>query len=243
MHTPKLALITGAARRIGRALAQALHQAGFNIAIHYFNSVQAAKTLEQELNAIRPNSARRFQADLSQTTSTISTELINEINLWDPKLTVVINNASQFIDDTHSLEAWDELFKCNVKSPYLLSLAAYPLLKKNQGSIINITDIHASIPLQHYNVYCMTKAALVLQTRSLAKQFAPKVRVNSIAPGAILWPEQHNALDQSSKEKIIKSTPLRSLGGTDPIVQAALYLINNTFITGTQLTVDGGLSC
>jgi pteridine reductase len=241
---PKLisptALITGAAHRIGKALTLMLHNNGFNVAIHYHQSQKEALHLASELNQKRPESAQAFYANLINHSSLI--ELSENVINWQPKLTVLINNASLFMNDEQANLQWQVLFSCNVKAPYQLSEACFPALKANNGCIINITDIHAQSPLKDYDIYCMTKSALALQTKSLAKRYAPSVRVNAIAPGAILWPENDNELSDESKQKIINNTLLNKTGGTTPITQAAELFINNHFVTGASLNVDGGRS-
>lgn len=238
MSTHPVALITGAAHRIGKALSIALHKQNYNIAIHCHHSIKDSETLAAQLNKIRKNSAKVFQANL------ISSEEIKrchqQVMSWHSQINVLINNASLFLDDSIAFDNWDELFKCNIKAPYYLSQLCYQSLKESNGCIINLTDIHAKSPLKNYGVYCMTKAALESQTQSLAKDFSPHIRVNAIAPGAILWPENSSEIDDDTKQKIISKTPLKMPGGTKPICQAALHFIENKFITGTSLNVDGG---
>lgn len=239
MNQPPLAFITGSARRIGKDLAVELHEKGFNVAIHYNKSKSEAELIVDLLNKLRPNSAKCFKANL--TVDDQLKEIHQQILDWQQNITVIIHNASLFYDDQLAQNNWQNLFDCNVKAPYKLSNLFFDSLKKNLGSIINITDVHAKKPLKNYDLYCMTKAALELQTQILATKFAPYVRVNSIAPGAILWPENNNGLSLSMKKKIIEQTPLKIIGGTKPILQAALHFIDNKFITGTSLEVDGGI--
>lgn len=236
----KTALITGASKRIGLGLSHSLHHAGFDIAIHCHQSKQAANELAETLNKQRPNSAKVFQLDLCQLNTT--EQFCREVIQWRPTLQILINNASIFLNDLLALPKWDDIFNCNVKAPYLLSHHCFETLKQNQGSIINLTDIHAKSPLRDYGIYCMSKASLELQTKHLAKEFAPSVRVNAIAPGAILWPEAENEMDQTTKDKLILETPLKRVGGVEPITQAALHFINNVFLTGASLHTDGGRS-
>ncbi|WP_419419673.1 pteridine reductase [Legionella sp. D16C41] len=239
----RVALITGAARRIGAAIAQELHQAGFQIAIHCHHSINEAQLLVNFLNNMRKESAAVYQADLSKPSECI--DLVTQVVQWQGKLDVLINNASGFkqtdIRDP-GLEDWQALFSVNVQAPFLLSLKAYPHLSLQQGVIINITDIHADKPLRGYAVYCQTKAALAMQTKALAKEFAPTVRVNAVAPGAIIWPEKENALTPKIQEHIIENTLLKRHGDPRFIAQAVLALIDNPFITGQILNIDGGRS-
>ncbi len=238
MKQAPLALITGSARRIGKALAIALHAKGYNVAVHFNNSKESAESLSNQLNKQRSNSTKVFKAEL---TNEIELEsMVKQIFDWQNNLTVVINNASLFLDDTLAQKNWHTIFDCNVKAPYILSSLCFDKLKQNKGSIINITDQHAQSPLKNYDIYCMTKAALESQTKSLAKSFAPDVRVNAIAPGAILWPEDNNELSDEIKTQIIEQTPLQKIGSVQPIIQAVLHFIENEFITGTSLMVNGG---
>ena len=137
---------------------------------------------------------------------------------------------------------WNVLFDIHVKAPFLLSLAARPLLAKQSGAIINITDIHAETPLKGYSVYCQSKAALEMQTKSLARELAPEIRVNAIAPGAIIWPEHSNTLNAETQEKIITKIPLKKHGAPEYVAKAVLALAANSYITGQILKVDGGRS-
>lgn len=239
----KVALVTGAARRIGAAIARALHSKGFRVAIHCRLSVVEAEHLAQTLNALRPDSARVFPADLCA--DDICPQLIASVTAWGGSLDLLVNNASVFIKsdaDDFRPQDWLDSFKLNVQIPYELSLAARPFLARDKGCIINITDIHAETPLKSYAVYCQTKAALLMQTKALAKEFAPDIRVNAVAPGAIAWPEKDNELQEAVRQKIIEKTPLRCHGDVEYIAQAVLALADNPFITGQVLRVDGGRS-
>lgn len=242
-QAPRVALVTGAARRIGAAIAKTLHQAGFRVVIHCHTSTKAANDLAQQMNKERNDSALVLTADLTIKNEAI--KLIHDALHWGKQLNVLINNASFFAKTSISAvddEQWDLLFTTNVKAPFWLSQTAYPFLIPSKGSIINITDIHAQRPLLDYSVYCQTKAALDMQTKSLAREFAPNVRVNAIAPGAIVWPEHENALNAAVQQKIIENTPLKQHGNPIFIGQAVLALIENPFITGQTLAVDGGRS-
>lgn len=239
----KVALITGAARRIGATLAQQLHHAGYRILIHAHHSKQEATALKEKLNQLRPHSAHVFFADLTDLATPAS--LIQETLDWAGRLDCLIHNASRFTKTNNAIsakEAWAHLFAVNVEAPYFLSHAAQASLAKHHGTIIYITDIHATTPLKGYDVYCQTKAALTMQMLALAKTFAPNIRVNAIAPGAIMWPEGENMLSDKLKKEIIKSTLLKQHGHPEYIAQAVLTLIQNPFITGQILKVDGGRS-
>lgn len=243
MTSSPVALITGSARRIGAAIAKHLHQAGYCVAIHAHHSKEEAHVLCASLNQLRTGSAEVFFADLLDPKAP-ETLILDTLN-WAERLDLLVNNASCFIrtDDSHfDAKIWETLFTLNVNVPYALSLAARPHLRKQKGSIINLTDIHAHHPLTDYSVYCQSKAALTMQTLALAKAFAPEVRVNAVAPGAIAWPEGENTLSLETKAKIIKQTPLKQHGSPLHIAEAVLMLAQHTFITGQILKVDGGRS-
>lgn len=238
----KVALVTGAARRIGAAIATSLHESGFQVALHCFQNISFATALAQDLNKRRPASACVFQADLRLEKS--PEQLIADVLEQYSTLSLLVNNASLFIKDSSpfDLTHWSDLSAVNVYAPYRLSLSAFDALLKTKGSIINITDIHAERPLKGYAMYCQTKAALTMQTKALAREFAPSVRVNAVAPGAIFWPENENELNQTLKDSIISRTPLKREGDASYVAQAVIGLATNAFITGQTLSVDGGRS-
>lgn len=238
------ALVTGGGRRIGAAIVRCLHQAGYQVVIHCCSSLEEAKALAAELNQKRPHSALVWQKDL--TSPDTPTAMCTVLMHWSNRLDLLVNNASVFLRSdcktTVNLAEWELLFHANVKAPLILSLAAAPFLKKQQGCIVNISDLHAEIPLKGYSVYCQSKAALEMQTKSLARELAPEIRVNAVAPGAILWPEKGNSLQQSIQKQIIQQTPLKRHGKPEAIAQAVLALAENTFMTGQIVRVDGGRS-
>lgn len=242
----RVALVTGAARRIGAAIVERLHQAGFNVVIHCYQSIQDADALAKKLNHLRSNSACVLVADLSLKSHACA--LIQHVIAWQGRLDILVNNASCFIKtpvgsvDGVDEAAWDTLWVTNVKSPYWLSEAARACLAKDGGCIVNITDIHAEKPLSDYAVYSQTKAALKMQTEALAREYAPNIRVNAVAPGAIAWPEGENALSPEAQEKIISKTLLKKHGEPKWIAEAVLSFVLNEFITGQTLRVDGGRS-
>lgn len=244
-HTEKqeapTALVTGGAKRIGAEIVKQLHQAGFRVGIHCHHSVKEANALAAQLNDVRNHSATVLVADLTVKTSIM--DLIPNLLDWAGGLTLLVNNASLFAKTSTEFldeKTWDDLFTINVKAPFWLSHQAFPALSNNQGAIINITDIHSKKPLKGYSAYCQTKAALTMQTKSLAREFAPRVRVNAIAPGAIAWPLNDNELSTESQAKIIEKTPLKRHGCPVDIAKALLALVDNSFITGQVLAVDGG---
>lgn len=232
----RVALVTGASRRIGAAIIQSLHQAGFAVIIHFHRSHTEAEALCDTLNHQRTSSALTLQADLRKKEAVH--KLMEDAIAWQGQLDLLVNNASIFVRDEHA--DWREIFTTNVEAPFWLSHIAYPHLVKTQGAIVNITDIHADTPLKHYSIYCQSKAALKMQTLSLAVEFAPYIRVNAIAPGAILWPEGENTLQSTQQEKIIMKTLLQKHGNPQYLAQAILALAENKFITGQSLRVDGG---
>lgn len=237
----RVALVTGAGRRIGAVIATHLHQAGFRVVVHCRQSLQEAQKLAHEMNKTRANSVLVLPADLTMKHAAI--ELITKTIKWAGRIDLLVNNASLYIrTKTDSLDDtdWDDLFTVNVRAPFWLSLAARPYLAVHKGSIINITDINAERPRAGYSIYCQSKAALTLQTKSLAYEFAPTVRVNAIAPGAMIWPEHDNAISEEEKQNIIAKTPLKQHGNPAFIAQAVLAFVENPFITGEILRVDGG---
>ena len=238
----KVILVTGAARRIGAAIVTCLHENGARIAIHYRGSRKEARDLEARLNAVRDNSAFAVQADLLHVAALPA--LIEAVADWGGRLDGLVNNASSFyptpvgsIDE----KQWDELVGSNLKAPLFLSQAAQPLLVESGGAIVNIVDIHAHRPLRDHAVYGAAKAGLAMLTRSLAKDLAPAVRVNGVAPGAILWPE--NGMTESVKESILDQIPLHRAGSPDDIAGCVLYLLRDaSYVTGQIVAVDGGRS-
>lgn len=239
----KVALVTGAARRTGAAIVQKLHAAHYNVIIHCRQSISDAHALAAELNHLRNNSAVVMVEDLMHDTASAS--LIQKSIDWQGRLDVLVNNASNFLKDPvddADFAHWQTSFRLNAEVPWRLSLAAKEALKQHQGVIINLTDIHAQTPLTGYAVYCQSKAALRLQTKALARAFAPDIRVNAVAPGATVWPEGDNQLSETQKKAIIEKTALKKAGHPEYIAQAVLSLIKNPYITGQELKVDGGRS-
>ncbi|MFO7592868.1 MAG: pteridine reductase [Pseudomonadota bacterium] len=238
----KVVLITGAAHRIGATTARMLHAAGANIVLHYRNSSTGAEALQTELNAVRADSVCLVQGDLHDT-DTLPGLVEQAYAAWC-RLDVLVNNASTFYPTpvgTVTEAHWDDLMGSNLKAPFFLAQAAAPHLKTERGCIVNIVDIHADRPLKEHPVYSMAKAGLVMMTKSLACELGPEVRVNAIAPGAILWPE--NDMDESTKEKIIERTFLKRQGCPQDIARAALFLIRDAdYTSGQILNVDGGRS-
>jgi pteridine reductase len=236
----KVALITGASQRLGAMTARFLHAAGVNIIIHYRNSESAALQLQQELLSIRANSANIIQADLLKTESLA--QLINQsLQQWK-RLDILINNASSFYPTpigTTTHEQWLDLMGSNLKAPYFLSEAAAKYLQEQQGCIVNIVDIHAQRPMAKHSVYNMAKAGLAMQVKTLAYELGPDIRVNGVAPGAILWP--NNEMKDELKNDIIKRTYLKRQGSAEDIARTVLFLVRDAdYITGQIISVDGG---
>ena len=236
----KVALITGAAHRIGATTARTLHAAGINIVIHYRNSSQGAEALQQELETLRPDSVQLVQANLHQV-SQFDALIAQVVEQWG-RLDILVNNASTFYPTPVGEigeQQWEDLIGSNLKAPLFLSQAAAPYLQQQQGNIINIVDIHADRPLKEHTVYSLAKAGLAMLTKSLARELGPDVRVNGVAPGAILWPE--NEMDDATKEEILSRTALKRTGEPQDIANTALFLIRDAhYITGQILNVDGG---
>lgn len=238
----KVALITGAARRIGAAVADTLHDAGMRVVLHYNASEEEAQQLCARLNQKRPESAVTIQADLLE--PEIDKSMIQQAHQVWGRLDLLVNNASRFYR-THfgkvTEYAWDDLMISNLRAPFFLSQAAVPYLLETKGRIINISDIHAWRPMRNYSVYCISKTGLLMLTRALAKELAPDIMVNAIAPGAIVWPEGDNTLSSEEKESIINKTPLGRSGSAEDVARVALFLARDAdFMTGEVLAVDGG---
>ncbi|PIE24866.1 MAG: pteridine reductase [Neptuniibacter caesariensis] len=236
-----VALVTGAAKRVGRAIASELHQAGYHIAIHYHNSETEAQALKDELNAQRHNSAETFSADLSELTQLQA--LSESVLAHFGQLNLLVNNASSFFPtpvEHSSPEQWDDLLNTNLRAPYFLSSYLSPALQQSAGSIINLIDIHSQRGLPDFPIYSISKAGVEMMTKSLAKELAPKVRVNGISPGAILWPEAD--LSEGEKQAILNKTLLGRIGRPKDLAEAVLYLSQAEYITGQILAIDGGKS-
>jgi pteridine reductase len=239
-----VALVTGSAKRLGRQMVETLHHAGYRVIIHCHQSVEAANALAAQLNQQRTASAKVVSANLlePQQVSLLAEQSLACFN----RLDVLVNNASSFYPtplaqatETH----WHDLVGSNVKAPYFLSQALVPELAKRQGVIVNMVDIHADKPLQEHSIYCMAKAALKMMTKSLARELAPTIRVNGIAPGAILWPSDNAPeLAEHDKAAILQQVPLNRLGDPLDIAQTLLFLVQAPYMTGQIIAVDGGRS-
>lgn len=239
----KTALITGAGRRIGAALAQGLHQQGYHLIIHYRHSKKEAEALCKKLCAIRAHSAITLAADLDHPDDI--SHLVEKAHARWQRLDVVINNASLYFP-THIGETteqqWLDLVKSNLMAPFFIAQAALPFLKKSRGCLINLSDTNTAHPQKNYSVYTSAKGGLNTLTHALALEFAPNVRVNALAIGPTLWPEGKNKLSNAAQKKVLQQFPMLRQATVDEIVHAILFLIDNKFITGQIITVDGGKS-
>lgn len=237
-----VALVTGAARRVGAVIARTLHAAGFDLALHYRHSRAELDVLAGELEAQRAGSTLVLQADLDETDRLPG--LIDATVARFARLDALVNNASAFYPTplgSITPAQWDAVFAANARAPLLLAQAAAPHLKATHGCIVNITDIHAERPLPQHLVYCMSKAALRMATAALAQALGPEVRVNAVAPGVILWPEAGK--DEAAKARALAQIPLARKGTPEDIAAAVLLLIRDaSYVTGQTLRVDGGRS-
>jgi len=238
----KVVLVTGAARRIGAAIARRLHAAGANVVIHYRGAEGDAARLEAELNGARADSALKVKGDLLAPVAPQA--LVGAaLERWK-RLDLLVNNASAFYPTpVGEIEAghWEELVGSNLRAPLFLAQAAAPHLADAGGSIVNIADIHAERPLKGYLVYSVSKSGIVALTHALALELAPAVRVNAVAPGAIAWPED-GQFAPGERERILATTPLARTGTPQDVAQAVHFLATAPFVTGHVLAVDGGRS-
>jgi pteridine reductase len=239
----KAVLITGAARRVGAEIARVVHAEGASLALHYRSAAAEAQALVAEFNAARPGSALAFQADLLETDHL--SRLVADVAEHFGRLDALVNNASSFFATpvgSIGERDWDDLLGTNLKAPLFLAQAAAPHLAVARGAIVNITDIHAERPLKNYALYCAAKAGLAGLTRALALELAPHVRVNAIAPGPILWP-QDGSFDAEAQAKVVSRTLLKRCGDPADIARTVRFLLADApFITGQIIAVDGGRS-
>lgn len=236
-------LITGAARRIGATTARLFHQRGYRVIIHYHRSANDAQALSEELNQARPDSCHLLQASMSDIAAL--EQLAGEAVARWGRLDALINNASSFYPTpigTATDQDWDTLIDSNLKGPFFLTQALAPHLSTRRGAIVNIADIYADQPLPQHTVYCIAKAGTAMMTRTLAKELAPAVRVNGIAPGAILWPE--NPDEAALWIDLLNRIPMGRMGEPRDIAETAWFLITGAgYLTGQCIAVDGGQSC
>ena len=236
--TGKVALVTGSAKRVGRAIIEAIAAAGADVAIHYSRSGDAAAELAWEIRDTTGRRAERFQADLADPDQI--QHLFQQIGAAYGRLDVLVNCAAVYNHtpiDTLTAEQWDSELAVNARAPALCIRHALPLMTDG-GAIVNITDIAAEKGWGGYPAYCASKAALQALTKSAAKALAKRnIRVNAVAPGAIMWEEDRSEDDQ---KRVLAQVPLKRTGGPADIAQAVLYFIGNDYVTAQTLRVDGG---
>ncbi len=257
--TSPVILITGSAKRIGAEIARQAHANGYWVVVHYHHSKAEAMALVNELNAIRTNTAKSVQADLAIINDKVKLDkFVDEVIGCFGSLFALINNASRFYpspiqtfntDDAPSyqqlLQAWDELFLTNAKASFFLTKAFLPYLQQNQGTVINLLDIHADgKPFVGYPIYNMAKSAGRMMVQSLALELAPMVRVNGVAPGVNVFPEHDSdqAIDKQQQVSICQSIPMQRVGTPADIAGAVMYLLQADYVTGQIISVDGGRS-
>lgn len=238
----KVVIVTGAARRIGAAIARRLHDAGAKVVVHYHRSAGEAERLVDGFNRQRPGSGLTVGADLRDFDGlpAIVAAALDRFG----RLDALVNNASTFyptpVGDI-GVDQWRDLMGTNLGAPLFLSQAAAPHLRETHGAIVNLVDIHARRPLRGHPVYCAAKAGLDMLTRSLARELGPEIRVNGVAPGPILWPEQ--GVDERQREEIIAATALKRLGDPADVAGTVLFLLRDAgYVTGQIIAVDGGRS-
>lgn len=240
----KVVLITGGARRVGAAISRRLHGAGANLVVHYRSSAAEARAIKTELTASRPDSVVLVQGDLLKPANLAG--LIKDAVKAYGRLDALINNASSFYPTPLgeiTEKTWDDLMGTNLKAPLFLSQAAARELRKNHGAIVNIIDIHAEFPMKNYVVYNTAKGGLLALTRSLARELGPEVRVNGVAPGTIIWPEDEGWKDEVARQRIMNQTALKRIGEPDDIARTVEFLLTSSpYVTGQVIAVDGGRS-
>ena len=238
----KTIFITGAAKRIGKEIALCFSEMGWNIIIHYNSSKNDAQVLADEINGTNPDSAITVQGNLDVREDV--EKVINEVRDAFPTIDLLINNASTFyptpIEDI-SEEHWDKLVGSNLKGPLFLIKGLKDKLKESKGSIINITDTNLSKGVANYSIYSAAKAGLESITKGLARELAPDIKVNAIAPGAMLEPPDVTWTEEQ-KNKVISSIPLNRMGSEKDISEAVKFLAKSNYITGQIIKVDGGRS-
>lgn len=238
----RVALVTGAAKRIGAAIARALHADGYALALHYRSSALEMQALADELETARPGSTLVLQAELVEV-ERLPLLVARTVERFG-RLDALVNNASAYYATplgTATPQQWDALFASNARAPFFLSQAAAPHLKHSAGSIVSIADIFAQRPLPEHTLYCMAKAALVMMTQSLARELGPHVRVNAIAPGNILWSE--NPVKAETIQVLRERVPLQRQGTPADIVSAVRWLLDgNGYVNGQVIAIDGGRS-
>lgn len=239
-HPRPVALITGAGRRVGAVIARTLHGAGYDLALHYRHSADAAQSLADELEQQRADSTTLVHAELAELGTLPG--LVGSVLARFGRLDALVNNASAFYPTpvgSATPAQWNELFASNAQAPFFLAQAATPALRRAGGAIVNLVDIYAERPLANHPIYCMAKAALLAMTRALALDLGPQVRVNAVAPGAVMWPSEGKSYDD--KQAMLERTPLKRAGAPEDVASAVLWLLCDApFVTGQVIRIDGG---
>lgn len=243
MLTGKSVLVTGGARRVGATICRHLHAAGANVVVHYRNAAQDAHALQQELDAVRPQSVALVRADLL--TPGAVPQMVKDALSAFGRIDGLVNNASSFyatpvgsIDE----RSWEDIIGTNLKAPLFLAQSAATELRRTQGAVVNIIDIHAELPMKNHVVYSAAKGGLLALTRSLARELGPQVRVNGVSPGTILWPDDPAWQNDIERQRIVNQTLLKRTGEPGDIAAAVEFLLTAPYITGQVLAVDGGRS-
>lgn len=245
-HDTRVCLITGASKRLGACTAKKFHAEGFNVIIHYNRSESEAEALVAQLNAIRTGSAFCLQAELTDSEQVQSLARL-ALDCYQ-RVDVLVNNASAFYPTPLAEcdhKTWDDLFDSNLRAGFFLAQRLAPELEQRAGSIVNMTDTHADNPLKGFPIYSIAKAGVKAMTKSLAKELAPRVRVNGVSPGAILWPpsleDESDPAVLEAREKMLEKIPLRTLGEPQNIADTVFFLANDAcYVTGQTVRVDGG---
>ena len=235
----KTALISGGAARIGAQIVRTLHENGYKVIIHCHQSEEIAHALCHELNSKLNNSAQVIVADLGDN------EAIKKLTQKIKSLDLLVNNASVFyptLTENSTIEDWDKIININLKAPFFLATGLSKALEVSQGSIVNIIDIHSDRPLKNFSIYNISKAGLKMLTKTLAKEFAPSIRVNGISPGSILWPQDESQISEKEKMIMLDRVALKRQGSPNDIAQAVLFLANAKYVTGQVINIDGGRS-
>lgn len=239
-HERPVALITGAGKRVGAVIARTLHAAGYDLALHYRHSAAEAELLAASLERQRSDSTFTVQAELADLD--VLPAMVQRIVDRFGRIDALVNNASAFYPTPIGMATpaqWNELFASNAQAPFFIAQAATPALREARGAIVNMVDIYAERPLANHPVYCMAKAALEAMTRSLALDLGPDVRVNGVAPGAVMWPSDGKPYDD--QQAMLARTPLRRAGSPEDVAGAVLWLLRDApFVTGQIIRVDGG---
>lgn len=240
MH--KVVLITGAAQRIGKETAKVFAEDNWNVIIHFNSSFKAASELAAELNAKRAGSACIIQADLDIDADV--ERLVIESKKAFGRMDALINNASSFYSTPLpeiSNEDWNKLIGSNLKGPLFITKGLAPMLEEAKGSVINITDINIDKGLPGFSIYSAAKGGLKSITKGLAKELAPNIRVNAVAPGAILEPPG-KSWSEEELAKIVSKIPLNRIGDESDIANTVKFIVDSEYITGQTINVDGGRS-